>query len=64
MFPLHSGRILGVTGRVLMSLTGVLVAMLCATGVLIWARKRRSRAVHRRATARHDNRISAAPGRL
>ncbi len=64
MFPLHSGRIIGVTGRVLMSLTGVLVAMLCVTGVLIWARKRRSRAVHRRETARHDNRISAAPGRL
>ena len=64
MFPLHSGRILGVAGRVLMSLTGVLVAMLCVTGVLIWARKRRSRAVHRRETARHDNRLSAAPGRL
>ena len=64
MFPLHSGRIIGVTGRVLMSLTGVLVAMLCVTGVLIWARKRRSRAVHRRETARHDNRLSAVPGRL
>jgi len=64
MFPLHSGRIIGVTGRVLMSLTGVLVAMLCVTGVLIWARKRRSRAVHRHETARHDNRVSAAPGRL
>lgn len=44
MFPLHSGRIIGITGRVLMSLTGALVAMLCVTGVLIWARKRRARA--------------------
>jgi uncharacterized iron-regulated membrane protein len=43
MFPLHSGRIIGITGRVLMSLTGALVAMLCVTGVLIWARKRRAR---------------------
>jgi len=43
MFPLHSGRILGITGRILMSATGVLVAMLCVTGVLIWARKRRAR---------------------
>lgn len=44
MFPLHSGRIIGLTGRVLMSLMGALVAMLCVTGVLIWARKRKARA--------------------
>ncbi len=43
MFPLHSGRIIGITGRVLMSLMGVVIAMLCVTGVLIWARKRRAR---------------------
>jgi uncharacterized iron-regulated membrane protein len=43
MFPLHSGRIMGVTGRVLMSITGVVIATLCVTGVLIWARKRRAR---------------------
>lgn len=43
MFPLHSGRIIGTTGRVLMSITGALVAMLCVTGVLVWARKRRAR---------------------
>ena len=44
MFPLHSGRIAGTAGRVLMSLLGVAVAVLSATGVLIWARKRRARA--------------------
>jgi uncharacterized iron-regulated membrane protein len=44
MFPLHSGRIIGTTGRVLISLMGVVIAVLSATGVLIWARKRRSRA--------------------
>lgn len=43
LFPLHSGRILGLPGRVLMSLMGALVAMLSVTGVLIWARKRRAR---------------------
>jgi uncharacterized iron-regulated membrane protein len=43
MFPLHSGRILGVTGRVLMSLMGAAIATLSVTGVLIWARKRRAR---------------------
>jgi len=43
MFPLHSGRIIGVAGRALMSVMGVAVATLCVTGVLIWARKRRAR---------------------
>jgi len=43
MFPLHSGRIIGVTGRVMMSVMGVVIAMLSVTGVLIWARKRRAR---------------------
>ncbi|HSW07625.1 PepSY-associated TM helix domain-containing protein [Aquabacterium sp.] len=43
MFPLHSGRIIGLPGRVLMSLMGAMVAMLCVTGVLIWARKRKAR---------------------
>lgn len=42
-FPLHSGRILGFTGRVLMSLMGLMVAMLSVTGIVIWVRKRRSR---------------------
>ncbi|MBS0446704.1 MAG: PepSY domain-containing protein [Proteobacteria bacterium] len=51
MFPLHSGRIIGTTGRVLMSAMGVAVAVLSATGVLIWARKRRARAVAARLPA-------------
>jgi len=43
MFPLHSGRIIGTPGRVLMSLMGVAIATLSVTGVLVWARKRRAR---------------------
>ncbi|HTV24951.1 MAG TPA: PepSY-associated TM helix domain-containing protein [Polyangiaceae bacterium] len=42
-FPLHSGRILGVPGRVLITLLGLVVAMLSVTGVIIWAKKRRVR---------------------
>lgn len=42
-FPLHSGRILGLPGRILMSLIGLAVALLSATGVLIWIRKRQAR---------------------
>nr|WP_221208197.1 PepSY-associated TM helix domain-containing protein [Pseudoduganella violacea] len=44
-FPLHSGRILGLPGRVLISFMGIVVAMLSVTGVIIWWRKRASRVV-------------------
>jgi uncharacterized iron-regulated membrane protein len=44
-FPLHSGRILGLPGRILISCMGIVVAMLSVTGVIIWWRKRASRAV-------------------
>ncbi|WP_328589862.1 PepSY-associated TM helix domain-containing protein [Derxia lacustris] len=47
-FPLHSGRILGLPGRVLVSFMGVAVATLSVTGVVIWLRKRRARAVQAR----------------
>ncbi|KRB92591.1 PepSY domain-containing protein [Duganella sp. Root198D2] len=42
-FPLHSGRILGLPGRILISAMGIVVAMLSVTGVVIWWRKRSSR---------------------
>lgn len=47
-FPLHSGRILGMPGRILMSLMGVFVALLSVTGIVIWARKRRARLLKER----------------
>jgi uncharacterized iron-regulated membrane protein len=43
-FPLHSGRILGLPGRILISFMGIVVAMLSVTGVVIWWRKRTARA--------------------
>ena len=42
-FPVHSGRILGLPGRILISLMGLAVAVLSATGVYIWWKKRRGR---------------------
>ncbi|HRQ06331.1 MAG TPA: PepSY-associated TM helix domain-containing protein [Nitrosomonas halophila] len=39
-FPLHSGRILGLPGRILISLLGIAVAILSVTGIIIWQRKR------------------------
>jgi uncharacterized iron-regulated membrane protein len=38
-FPLHSGRILGLGGRILISAVGVAVAALSITGLLIWLKK-------------------------
>lgn len=42
-FPLHSGRILGLPGRIAISVMGLVVAMLSVTGAYIWWRKRRAR---------------------
>ena len=42
-FPLHSGRIAGWSGRMVICLTGAIVAMLSLTGVSIWWKKRSAR---------------------
>lgn len=42
-FPMHSGRILGLPGRILVSAMGIVVAALSVTGVVIWLRKRSAR---------------------
>ena len=47
-FPLHSGRIFGLPGRILISGMGLMVAALSVTGVVIWYRKRRARLAVRR----------------
>lgn len=46
-FPLHSGRILGLPGRIMISIMGAVVAMLSLTGIIIWLHKRRNRAIQR-----------------
>lgn len=48
-FPLHSGTIAGLTGRIVIAITGVCVAVLSITGIIIWWRKR---GVRRRPRAR------------
>lgn len=42
-FPLHSGRIAGLAGRIVVSAVGLAVATLSVTGVIIWIRKRNAR---------------------
>ena len=60
-FPVHSGRIAGIAGRILVSVMGLGVAMLSVTGVVIWHRKRRARLASRRPTGatQHRNIVSA-----
>ena len=61
-FPLHSGRIAGLPGRILISTMGVVVAMLSVTGVIIWNRKRRARlAVKRHAPAADGHATGMSP---
>ncbi|MBS0239215.1 MAG: PepSY domain-containing protein [Proteobacteria bacterium] len=43
-FPLHSGRIAGVPGRIALSIMGIVVAALSLTGIVIWLKKRLARA--------------------
>ena len=40
-FPIHSGRLFGVWGRVAVSLLGLVTAALSVTGVWLWARRQR-----------------------
>jgi uncharacterized iron-regulated membrane protein len=47
-FPIHSGRILGLPGRILISLMGLVVAGLSVTGVVVWWRKQSARAASER----------------
>ena len=42
-FPLHSGRIAGIPGRITLSIMGIVVAMLALTGIVIWFKKRQAR---------------------
>jgi uncharacterized iron-regulated membrane protein len=50
-FPLHSGRIAGLPGRVFVSCMGLLVALLSATGIVVWFKKRAAR-IGQKATLR------------
>lgn len=42
-FPMHSGRILGLGGRIMISIMGIIVALLSITGLYIWWKKRIAR---------------------
>lgn len=47
MLPIHTGQVAGLPGRILICITGLVVAMLSITGIYIWWKKRASRLVRR-----------------
>lgn len=61
LFPLHSGLIAGLPGRIVVCITGVAVFMLSITGIVIWLRKCRARGVRDARSERGAN-ASDAPG--
>lgn len=44
-YPLHSGKAFGWTGRILIFISGILVVLLCITGIKIWLRKMHSKKI-------------------
>ncbi|MEE4450544.1 PepSY-associated TM helix domain-containing protein [Novosphingobium resinovorum] len=43
MLPIHSGQVAGLPGRILICITGLVVAMLSITGVYVWWKKMNAR---------------------
>lgn len=63
-FPIHSGRILGLAGRIIIAVMGVVIAMLSVTGVAVWWMKRKGRRSRaRRAGAGRAGAVDGAPGK-
>lgn len=61
-YPIHGGRIFGLFGRILIAVTGVVIAMLSVTGVVVWWLKRSGRKA--RATRSGATRAAAPAARL
>ncbi|GAA0553471.1 putative iron-regulated membrane protein [Rhizomicrobium palustre] len=56
-YQLHTGRILGWPGRILVCLTGLAVAMLSVTGIVIWLKKRAARRSKVTTRTRHQDSV-------
>jgi len=42
--PLHNGRVFGLTGQIIILLSGIVITLICVTGFLIYAKKAKARA--------------------
>ncbi|MEE4450539.1 PepSY-associated TM helix domain-containing protein [Novosphingobium resinovorum] len=48
MLPIHTGRVAGLPGRIMTSVAGMVIVLLCVTGIVIWWKKRAPRVARRR----------------
>lgn len=60
-FPIHSGRVFGLAGRIIIAVMGVVIAGLAITGVAVWWMKRKGR-VGRKAKTRVGKARAAGAG--
>lgn len=49
MFPIHTGQVAGIAGRILICIAGIVVALLSITGITIWWKKRIAQGARTRA---------------
>jgi uncharacterized iron-regulated membrane protein len=62
IYPVHSGQVAGLSGRILICITGLVVAMLSITGIYIWWKKRCARRSSGRVGAREAQSSRLATG--
>jgi uncharacterized iron-regulated membrane protein len=62
IYPVHSGQVAGLSGRILICITGLVVAMLSITGMYIWWKKRCARRSSGRVGAREAQSSRLATG--
>jgi uncharacterized iron-regulated membrane protein len=43
LLPLHSGRVFGIFGQIIILLSGIIITIICVTGFLIYAKKAKAR---------------------
>lgn len=63
IYPVHSGQVAGLPGRILICITGLVVAMLSMTGIIIWWKKRMPRIARRRAQREFTRTAFATAGK-
>lgn len=60
-FPLHSGQIAGMTGRIIIAVMGWVVILLSITGIILWWQKREGRSGRMRQAVLSDAQVYAPP---
>jgi uncharacterized iron-regulated membrane protein len=60
-YPLHSGQVAGLPGRILVCVLGIVVTMLSVTGIYLWWRKRLGQALRESGRSERSRSADVAP---